>query len=49
MSSYNGDAITLKPGTLDDTSWLNPSKMLWMKSAQKWVPSPNKIDTVECQ
>jgi hypothetical protein len=28
------DVLSLKPGTLDDTSWLRPSSFIWMKSAQ---------------
>ena len=30
-----GTAINLKPGTLDDTSWLTPVGYLWTRSAQK--------------
>ncbi|MFT4014840.1 MAG: GFA family protein [Paracoccus sp. (in: a-proteobacteria)] len=32
--------ISLKPGTLDDTSWLNPSHHVFLRSAQKWVVIP---------
>jgi hypothetical protein len=28
----------LKAGTLDDTSWLEPSANIWCNSAQRWVP-----------
>ena len=48
-SHYNPDGVTIKPGTLDDTSWLAPSKMIWMNSAQKWVPVPDAIETEEFQ
>lgn len=27
----------LKPGTLDDTSWVRPSVHFWTRSAQSWV------------
>lgn len=27
----------LRPGTLDDTSWLDPVGHIWMRSAQPWV------------
>ena len=27
----------VKPGTLDDTSWLTPAIHFWTRSAQKWV------------
>jgi hypothetical protein len=29
--------ITLKPGTLDDTSWFRPVANVWTRSAQPWV------------
>ncbi len=30
------DMISIKPGTLDDTSWLKPSGHIWTDSAQTW-------------
>ena len=30
------DAVSLKPGTLDDTSWLRPVGHLWTSRAQSW-------------
>ena len=33
-------ALTVKPGTLDDTSWLAPEMHIWTKSKQPWVPIP---------
>ena len=47
VSPFNGEALIIKPGTLDDTSCLTPSQMIWMKSAQKWVPVPNSMETEE--
>ena len=32
----NPDIINVKPGTLDDTSWLRPVGHLWLDSAQPW-------------
>lgn len=29
--------LSLRAGTLDDTSWVEPVGDIWMKSAQKWV------------
>ena len=29
--------LTLRPGTLDDTSWLAPIGHIWTRSAQPWV------------
>ena len=33
-------AISIKAGTLDDTSSLQPSAHYWTKSKQSWVPIP---------
>ena len=49
VSPFNGDILIIKPGTLDDTRWLTRSRMIWMKSAQKWVPVPNSMETGEFQ
>jgi hypothetical protein len=33
----------IKAGTLDDTSWLNPTAELWCDTAQPWVkPDPSR-------
>jgi len=37
------DVLSLKPGTLDDTSWLDQASFIWMKSAQGWVPVPDGV------
>lgn len=39
----------LKPGTLDDTSWVRPASFIWLKSAQGWVPLPEGVRAVEGQ
>jgi len=31
----------VKPGTLDDTSWLTPTASIWMSSKQPWVQVPD--------
>ena len=41
--------LSLKPGTLDDTSWLRPGSFIWMKSAQGWVPVPDGVKALEGQ
>jgi len=33
----NSKITNVKPGTLDDTSWLKPVGNLWTRSSQKWV------------
>ena len=30
------DIVAIRPGTLDDTSWLNPKRHIWTDSAQRW-------------
>ena len=35
--SASPDRITLKGGTLDDTSWLAPSAHIWTSRKQPWV------------
>lgn len=36
----NDKVAIVKPGTLDDTSWLHPIGHIWTRSAQPWVPIP---------
>lgn len=37
--------LSLRAGTFDDTSWVEPVGDIWMKSAQKWVkPLPIATD-----
>ena len=49
IPQYAKDVLVLKPGTLDDTSWLRPSYFVWMKSAQSWVPVPDGVKALERQ
>lgn len=40
--------LNLKPGTLDDTSWLKPGCHIWTQHAQPWVKfSPDDVVFVE--
>jgi hypothetical protein len=34
------EVTVIKPGTLDDTSWLNPAGDIWTRSKQPWVEVP---------
>jgi hypothetical protein len=43
------DVVSLKPGTLDDTSWLRPEIFIWKKSAQGWFFVPNDVKALEGQ
>ncbi|NNC72943.1 MAG: GFA family protein [Sphingomonadaceae bacterium] len=36
-SNRNSDRITVKGGTLDDTSWLEPQAHLWVSRKQRWM------------
>jgi hypothetical protein len=36
-----GSEASLKTGSLDDTSWLNPAGHIWTRSKQKWVVIPD--------
>ncbi len=37
LPSRNPAMAVVKPGTLDDTSWLEPVGHIWTRSAQPWV------------
>ena len=39
----------VKPGTLDDTSWLQPVGNLWTRSAQRWVHIGEQMLNYEAQ
>jgi hypothetical protein len=43
----NKAALSVKAGTLDDTSSLNPSAHYWTKRKQTWVIIPNGSKCVE--
>lgn len=31
------ETLSIKPGTLDDTSWLRPAAHIWTRSRQPWI------------
>ncbi|MDX1489342.1 MAG: GFA family protein [Acidiferrobacterales bacterium] len=41
--------VSVKPGTLDDTSWLKPDMHLWIRSKQLWITIPEGVETHEAQ
>ena len=43
------DVVSIKPGTLDETHWLQPELFIWVKSAQGWVPVPTGVKVLEKQ
>jgi hypothetical protein len=36
-------------GTLDDTSWLRPTKHFWVRNKQPWITLPENDQTFETQ
>lgn len=46
---YIEGRVVLKPGTLDDTSWVRPQAFIWMKSSQGWVPVPEGVRCLQGQ
>ncbi len=44
-----GQNCNVKPGTLDDTSWLRPSVHCWTRSRQPWVVLAADAATYETQ
>ena len=38
--TYAQGILNIKPGTLDDTSWLEPTAHVWTGSKQPWTPIP---------
>ena len=43
------DRAVVRPGTLDDRSWLRPVAHLWLRSAQPWVVIPEGVARYETQ
>lgn len=39
--------VSLRCGTLDDTSWIRPVAAIWMRSAQPWVVMPDDVLTYD--
>ena len=39
----------VRPGTLDDTSWLDPVAHIWTRSAQRWVRIPDGVPRFDTQ
>ena len=39
----------VRPGTLDDTSWLRPVAHLWTRSAQSWFAFPKGVARYDTQ
>ncbi len=46
---FSRGTISVKPGTLDDTKWLQPQVHLWTRSKQPWVIIPEGVESHERQ
>lgn len=44
ISDARPDLVTVRPGTLDDTSWMAPAVQLWTRSAMSWAVA----DSIPC-
>jgi len=43
------EVLVLRPGTLDDTTWLSPAAHIWTRSRQPWVVIPKDAVAFERQ
>ncbi|MBM3502610.1 MAG: GFA family protein [Alphaproteobacteria bacterium] len=41
--SGEADTVNIKPGTLDDPSWIEPVAHVWLRSRQPWVVVPEGV------
>jgi len=39
----------VRAGTLDNTSWLRPTRHIWTRSKQAWVTLPDGDEVFEAQ
>jgi hypothetical protein len=43
VPAYLEGVVNVKPGTLDDTSWLAPTIQVWTSSRQPWLSQLEQI------
>ena len=41
--------VRVRAGTLDDTSWLRPTRHIWTRSKQPWIALPEGDEVFEAQ
>ena len=39
-NDWSPESVSIKPGTLDDASWLRPRGHIWRRSGQHWFTPP---------
>jgi hypothetical protein len=44
-----GGVVRVRAGTLDDTSWLQPTRHIWTRSKQPWITFAETDETFEGQ
>ena len=49
VPTYMEGVLNVRPGTLDDTSWLSPILQTWTRSRQPWLARLSEIDAHETQ
>jgi hypothetical protein len=42
-------AVRVRAGTLDDTSWLRPTRHSWTRTKQPWITLPERDQIFEAQ
>ena len=42
-----GEVMVVRPGTLDDTTWIKPQAHVWTKEKQNWVEIPEDVPSFE--
>jgi hypothetical protein len=48
-SKWDNGVTRVRAGTLDDTSWLRPTKHFWTRSKQPWVTLPDGDEVFDIQ
>lgn len=48
-SKSDNGVSRVRVGTLDDTSWLRPTKHFWIRSKQPWIRLPEDDEVFETQ
>jgi len=48
-SEWRKGTVSVKPGTLDDTRFLQPDMHIWTGSKQPWITIPDGIEAHDTQ
>lgn len=49
LIAWRPGMLSVRAGTLDDTTWLEPTVHLWTRSKQPWVEIPEDVTAYETQ